>query len=127
MQIVITVGEEGRATAQTFDAGGLEETTGHIGAEGNAIDAGPAPAFEENMEATPRIPRQSHDVASAAAVSAEAEDGGAAPAHLLDEGVEPAEPPGLAGAESPEDTPVPPVMEDEFPVEPGTPHLRPVT
>ena len=84
MQIVITVGDEGQATAQILGAARPGEPTGYPVAEEGAIDAGAAPEFEEEFEVGSGMPRQdleapSGAVPAAAAAEGETLDGGPAP------------------------------------------------
>lgn len=118
MQIIITIGEEKRATAQILDAAPTgEPVTYTAAAEEAALDAGAAPAGGEELEAEPGV--------TAAGTEPEALDGGAAPpeteeAAELPEAALPAE----VGAA--EEGGAAPTVSDVFPTEPEPPRLRPV-
>lgn len=68
MQIVITVGDNGQASAQVLSG---ESTTERAAEETAAVDAGAAPSFADEAEVRPATPT---------AMEAEAVDGGPAPA-----------------------------------------------
>lgn len=131
MQIVITVGDEGQATARILDAANPGELTGYPVAEEGAIDAGAAPEFEEEFEAGSGMPRQdleapSGAVPAAAAAEGEALDGGPAPIDPAEDVAGLSEPAATALATPEDEASVPPMVEDEFPIESGPPRLRPV-
>ena len=129
MQIVITVGDEGQATAQILGAASPGEPTGYPVAEEGAIDAGAAPEFEEEFEVGSGMPRQDLEAPSGAvpaAAEGETLDGGPAPIGSTEEV---AESPGLdapALATSGYEASAALTVEDEFPIESGPPRLSPV-
>lgn len=116
MQIIITVGEEGRATAQVLGAAPIGEPVTYTAeAEEAAIDAGAGPAAGEELESESGL--------SGAGMEKEALDGGAALPEMqeteeLSVGALSAE----AGAA--EDAGAAPTILDIVPTETGNPMLR---
>ncbi len=118
MQIIITVGEEGRASARVLGETPSGETlTSAVEADEDTIDAGAAPAVEEDLNTEP--------AAISAEIELEAVDGGAAPSATeeTEELLAAAVPEEGSAAE---EAGAAPTISDVFPTEPGTPRLRPV-
>lgn len=116
MQIIITVGEEGRTTAQVLGAAPIGEPVTYTAeAEEAAIDAGAGPAVGEELE--------SESGPSITGMEPEALDGGAA----LPETQETEElPVGALSAETgaAEDAGAAPTISDIVPTESGNPMLK---
>lgn len=118
MQIVITVGEEERASARVLGAAPTGEVRTHaVAAQGETIDAGAAPAVAEDIAGAP--------VVSAVRLDSEAVEGGAAPAEAQATTNSPVR--GLPTVQGAAEAAGPaPTISDDFPTAPGSPRLRPV-